>query len=165
METLLGMTIGQLVGRSVGILFVLSLFIEITPIKWDPLSSILKWIGNKMNDDIHKQINSLKDEVGSVNTKVDALEQKVEVFKQDVKKDSDLSKAVSARTHILTFGGEEARGQVHTKDEFDNVMTYMDVYKTYCDEHKDFQNGITVSTCKFINDLYDHNLSTCGFLR
>lgn len=165
METLLGMTIGQLVGRGVGILFVLSLFIEITPIKWNPLSSVLKWIGNKLNADIHNQINSIRIDVGNVNTKVDSLKQDVEKFKQDVKEDSEMTKAVSARTHILVFGGEEARGQCHTKDEFDNVMTYMDVYKKYCDTHPAFQNGITISTCKFINDLYDHNLSTGGFLR
>lgn len=165
METLLGMTIGQLAGRGVGILFVLSLFIEITPVKWSPLSSALKWVGNRLNADINKQINSLKTDVRDVNVKVESLKQDVEQFKKDVKEDSELTKAVSARTHILSFGGEETRGQQHTKDEFDDVMKYMDEYENYCSRHRDFQNGITVSTSKYIRDLYEHNLSTGGFIR
>lgn len=165
MEELYGMTVGEIAGRGIGILFLLSLFIEITPIKWSPLSSILKWLGNKLNADIHNQISVLKSDMSGMNDRIAKLDEKVDVFKRDVADNSEMHKAVEARTHVLTFGGEEARGDLHTKEEFDNVLAYMDEYQRYCDSHPEFPNNRTNSTCAFIKRTYDGYLESNGFLK
>ena len=41
----------------------LSLFIEITPIKWNPLSSLFKWIGGKITGPIEKELTKIHNEI------------------------------------------------------------------------------------------------------
>ena len=45
MEVLMGLTLGQINGRIAGALAALSVFVEITPVKINPISFILRWIG------------------------------------------------------------------------------------------------------------------------
>jgi len=42
---------------------VLSVFIEIVPIKWNPLSSIFKWIGKKITSETTKELKQIKDDL------------------------------------------------------------------------------------------------------
>ena len=44
MDKLMNLTVGQIVGRIAGIIAALSIFIEITPIKVNPISALLKWV-------------------------------------------------------------------------------------------------------------------------
>ena len=58
-ETMKDMTASEIVGDALLLLVGLSAFIEITPIKINPISSILKWIGSRINGEVISKVNKL----------------------------------------------------------------------------------------------------------
>lgn len=146
METLLGLTIGQAIGGIAGIILVLSIFIEVTPIKFNPLSALLKWIGKKVNGDVISKVDNLE-------TKIDS-----------VKNEMDETKALACRIRILRFGDEVRVGQLHSQEAWNQVMDDITNYKQYCDEHKDFLNEKAAVTTEIINTNYRECLENNNFL-
>lgn len=171
MEVIKDVPVGVILKQAAGIIAVLSVFIQITPIKFNPLSILLKWIGSMLNEGTMKEISEIKKEINGVNSKVDNLEQKVKEVKEDMTIRLDNADARSeennvcvARARVLRFGGEVIRGINHTKEEFDNILDDMDCYEKYCKEHPDFENNKTVAISKRIKDAYSENLINNGFL-
>lgn len=121
--------------------------VEISPININPWSSILRWIGNKLNGDMMK--------------KVDALSQKV----QTVSDRQEESEAKSARVRILRFGDEIYLGQKHSKEHFDNILADIKTYNDYCRTHPNFENERTKITEAQIKAVYQRCLSEHAFLQ
>lgn len=142
MEVFANLTVGQIFGGIAGIIAVLSIFIEITPVKINPVSSLLRWIGRQMNKELMDKVNTLE-------TKVGALE------KSDV---------IDCRVRILTFADEIRRGVKHSKETFDQVLSDIDSYERYCSEHPDFMNHKTVAAKAKILDVYSECIDNNDFL-
>lgn len=142
MEAFMNLTLGQIVGRIAGVIAALSIFIEITPVKINPISALLRWIGKQTNKE-------LMDKVSTLETKVGALE------KSDV---------VDCRVRILTFADEIRRGARHSKETFDQVLSDIDTYERYCKEHPDFMNNKTVAAKAKILDIYSACMDNNDFL-
>lgn len=80
--------------------------------------------------------------------------------------DIDRHKAIEARNHILRFSDELRNGVHHSEDYFKQIMIDIDTYENYCEEHKDFANGLTVLASEFITEefrkIYTHGGSGDG---
>ena len=142
MEAFMNLTLGQIVGRIAGVIAALSIFIEITPVKINPISALLRWVGKQINKELMDKVNTLE-------TKVGALE------KSDV---------ISCRVRILTFADEIRRGMRHSKETFDQVLSDIDTYERYCTEHPDFMNNKTVAAKAKILDMYSECMDNNDFL-
>ena len=142
----MGLTVGQIIGGSIGIFVILSIFIEITPIKVNPVSSFLKWLGKKINSDVIEKVEKLEKDVSDLNDE----------HQED--------KAITCRVRILRFGDEVRMGQRHSQESFDQVLSDITTYNKYCTEHKDFKNDKTVITSKLIQDNYRERLEKNDFL-
>ena len=142
MEMLMGLTIGQIIGRIAGALAALSVFVEITPVKINPISSVLRWIGKQMTKE-------LIDKMDTIDKKVNALEK---------------ADAVDCRVRILTFADEIRRGVRHSKETFDQSLSDIDVYERYCAEHPDFLNNRTVAAKAKILEAYSKCMDDNDFL-
>lgn len=142
----MGLTVGQMIGGIAGIILVFSIFIEITPIKLNPISTFLKWLGKKIN--------------GDVISKVDDLEKKIDSLEAEFRK----KEAIASRIRIIRFGDEVRTGIRHSQESFDQVLDDISNYKLYCDSHKDFQNEKTVMTTKILLDNYRERLEKNDFL-
>lgn len=142
MDAFMSLTISQLVARIAGIIAVASIFIEITPIKINPVSHILKWIGKQLNKE-------LTDKISQMEKKVDSLE------RADV---------VSCRVRILRFADEIRKGDRHSHEMFDQVLSDIDTYDRYCDCHPDFKNNKTVSARHKILEVYSSCIDNNDFL-
>lgn len=171
MEVIKEMSIGELLKWIAGIVATLSVFIQITPISWNPLSSLLEWIGGRLNEGTMKEVLAIRKEITGINSKVDNLEQKVNEVREDMTSRLDEAearreedKACVARARILRFGGEAIRGINHTKEEFDNVLVDIDNYEKYCAENPKFPNNKTVAITKRIKDMYNDGLVNNSFL-
>lgn len=55
------MSIGEIIAWIVGVAGVLGTFIEVSKIKFNPWSSLFKWIGKKMNAEVMEEIKGLKE--------------------------------------------------------------------------------------------------------
>lgn len=146
METILNMSLGSLVGSGVGILVLLSVFIEITPIKVNPVSGFLKWLGGKINGDVLDEVEALKRELAKMQS---AQEEQV---------------VISSRYRILRFGDEVLHDVRHSKDHFEQILLDISAYNRYCEKHEDFANNITQTTAQIILERYKLCLEENSFI-
>lgn len=142
MYTSMIMTVGQIVARSAEFLAILSIFIEIVPIKINPISCFLGWIGKKMTEELLNKVNALESKVGKLE-------------KSDV---------IDCRVRILQFADELRRSVKHSKETFDQALSDIDSYERYCEDHPDFKNNRTVAARAKILEAYSECIDKNSFL-
>lgn len=153
LNSLADLTIGHIVGSGVGILTILSLFIEFTPIKLNPISSLIAWVGKKANKE-------LLDGFKEFEKKLDVMEASIE----EIRSTTNEQNAITCRVRILHFGDEILHGVKHSKESFDQVLSDIDGYEQYCNEHPDFKNNRTVLTTDKIKETYTECINKSNFL-
>ena len=146
MEEIANMTIGQLLSGTAGFLFLLSLFIEIAPIKINPISKFLKWLGRKINSDVLEKVDELEKEVAKM------------------REENEQQVVVSCRYRILRFGDEVLHEVRHSKDHFEQILLDITAYERYCEDHENFKNNITQTTTEIILERYKKCLENKDFL-
>ena len=153
LNSLADLTIGHIVGSGVGILTILSLFIEFTPIKLNPISSLIAWVGKRANKE-------LLDGFKEFEKKLDAMETSIE----EIRTEANAQNAIECRVRILHFGDEILHGFKHSKESFDQVLADIDGYEQYCVGHPDFKNNKTVLTTSKIKETYTECIDKNSFL-
>ena len=103
--------------------------VEITPIKINPLSWLLKWIGSKVNGEMLKRI--------------DKLEANVDTNEMD-----------RIRWEVLDFANSCRNGRRHTQDEFEHIITLVKKYEARL-EKLGKENGVFEMEYKYIVKLYE----------
>ena len=147
------MTVGQIVGGSVGIFAILSIFVEFAPIKLNPVSAFLKWVGDRTNKDLM--------------TRVVELEKKVDNIAKDQKELDEKTaeqEAINCRIRILRFSDELRRNIRHSQESFDQVISDLDKYERYCAEHPKFKNNKTLAAKERIMSAYNNCMTQDDFL-
>lgn len=89
--------------------FILLSLIQISPIKIDPWTKILKLIGRSLNTEVMERL--------------------------------DLVDAENARYRIIRFADEIRCGQRHSEEHFNQIITDIDKYEAYCDNHPSYKNN------------------------
>ena len=112
--------------------------IDIAPIKLNPW----KWLLSKIGDVITGQIRS------------DLAE---------LKRDFEETKAQDKRWHILTFANGCRNGKLHSKEEWQHVISELAEYEAYT-ERKDITNGVIEEETKFLRELYHERCIKNDFL-
>lgn len=142
MEYLMGLTLAQIFGGVAGIVVILSIFIEITPIKWNPITVFLGWIGKRTNKELFD--------------KMEIFEKKIDVLEEQ--------SIINCRVRILQFADEIRRGELHSQESFNQVLSDIDAYERYCSDHPEFENNRTVRAKERIINVYDACLEKNNFL-
>lgn len=153
MDVLMNATIGHIIGGLAGIFAVLSVFIEISPIKINPISSLLNWIGKRTNKDLTEQFVQLKEDVEDLTEKYEQIE-----------RDNERRDAVECRIRILRFSDELRRGIDHSQESFEQTFDDIDYYEKYCREHPLFENNKTVIANERIKSAYKNCMDKNNFL-
>lgn len=121
----------------IGWLIVLALIgglVEISPIKLNPWSAIKNFF--------------------TANTKILAALENLDARVKNLEINNAEEKAVNARIRILRFGDEILHHINHTKEHYEQTMMDIDLYETYCNEHPDFKNQITIMNIQIIKEQY-----------
>lgn len=126
-------------------LLILSVFVEITPIKISPWSAILKWIGKMVTNNACNKIDGLI-------LKVDDLEKAIDTNEKD-----------RIRWEILDFANSCRNERKHSRDEFQHIVDLNDKYKRLLRKTND-ANGVFDIEFKYIKDLYEEHLAKNDFL-
>lgn len=145
METLANLTVGELLGGAAGIVVLVSVFVEITPIKINPISQFLGWLGKKINGQVLEKVEDL-------GKKLDATEKKIDENEID-----------RIRWEILDFANSCRNGRHHTKDEFDHIIQQNDKYHKILEE-REMTNGQTELAFDYISTIYTHCMEENSFL-
>lgn len=136
-----------------GALVVLLSIIEITPIKINPWSSFVKWLGRAFNADVIKELGAVRATQAETRKRLETH------INTDEKREAD-----HCRARILRFNNELLRDIPHTKEEFIEVLKDIDEYEIYCRDHKDYANGRAVHAINNIGRVYDERLAKHDFL-
>jgi len=134
------------------IVIFLSIFIEIVPIKVNPLSAAFKWIGNITNKDAN-------DTLSVVNTKLEKVSDRINTIESRI----DMIEVNNMRTQILDFANSCMNGRKHTKEEFEHMI---DLHTSYNDiiKEKGIVNGRMDLAYQYISELYVRCLNENSFL-
>lgn len=119
----------------VTILLVLSFFIQIAPIKINPWSSLIKWIGKTLTFNLNQKLKTLEVSLGTLSASIDENE-----------KDR-------IRWEILDFANSCREGRKHTKDQFQHIITLNDKYSNLLKKTGD-KNGVFDAEYDYIQSIY-----------
>lgn len=129
----------------VAVLLTLSVFIQIAPIKINPWSSLIRWIGRTLNGHLEKEINDLKTAI------------------QNINKDIDENEKDRIRWQVLDFASSCRDNRLHTKDEFQHIIALNDKYQKLLARTND-SNGYFDEQYKYIQNIYHKRQEKNDFL-
>ena len=142
---------------SIMIFLVLSL-VEISPIKINPWSMLIKWFAQMLG------IIELKTEIVQVRDRMDELEKKIDNIKISNDEKNQLKEALSARRRILRFNDELLQKVRHSKEMFDDILSDISDYDRYCRAHPDFINQKAVFAEQNVGEAYKKCMEENDFL-
>lgn len=129
----------------VSVLLVLSFFIQIIPIKINPWSSLIKWIGKLIT--------------ASINTRLDEVEKSL----INVQASIDQNQKDRIRWEVLDFANSCREGKHHTKDQFQHIIALNDKYKGLLIKTND-KNGIFDAEYQYIQAIYKERQQKNDFI-
>ena len=154
------MTDTQMVEIAVGIVIFLGTFIRI------PKLELNVWgiIGNEIKQGMLKEIDG---KIDAIDTKVNALSAQIEAVNEHVaavEEKEEENEAVNCRIRILRFGDEILHDVDHSKEHFDQTLSDIDFYETYCKSHPRFENNKAKATIKVILNTYHARFDKHDFI-
>lgn len=142
-------TFSVVIKEIVGILTLLSVFVEIAPIKIKPLTFLIKWVGSALFKETNTEIRSLKEETRS---ELRSLRRELAEHETDQFKKS-----------ILDFSNSCMRGVKHTKEEFDSILEEHTKYESITERNEIPNNKLNLAFA-FIEECYQKHLRNNDFL-
>lgn len=148
------------VGEAISIAVLsLSTVVEVLPIKVNPWSAIVKWLGKTINADVLSVITEVKNELAEV--KKEQQETRRRLDEHIIV--ADERGADEHRARILRFNSELIRNLPQDHESFKNILVDIDYYEKYCDAHKNYENGLAVHAIANINREYAERMQRGDF--
>lgn len=143
------------------VVFLMSIGIEIIPkFKWNPWSSLIKFIGSRFNEKIDKKIEGLNASISSINTKVEQVDKDL---KKHIK-ETEQAVLQDQRRDILDFCNACMNKRRHTKEQFDFVIKECDSYEKYINKNE-IKNGVIEAAIKEVRRIYEKCIQENSFLK
>lgn len=112
--------------------------IQVAPIKVNPWNKLLSWIKSAL--------------IGELETDV-----------KELKKDFENEKVSTKRWNILDFANTCRNGRLHTKEEWQHVISQLKEYEVFIDERQ-IENGVIEEEAKYLRKLYAERNEKNDFL-
>lgn len=136
-----------------GILFIVLTLIQLSPIKIDPWTKLIRWMGRSLNTETLEKINDVSKQ----------QEQTQKTLEAHIAKDEERS-ADMRREQILRFNNELLRDIPHTREDYIEILAAIDSYERYCKEHPAYQNNRAIHAIANIGRVYDERMKKHDFL-
>lgn len=130
---------------AVAVVTFFGIFFEITPIKINPITKILKYCGDKMNEDLRKDITSMKEDVKRIDDKVD---------------ENEIDRI---RYEILSFASSCRNKRKHSRENFLHIIELNTKYHKIIEE-KGLENGQIDIEFELIKNIYKKCSENNSFL-
>jgi len=140
------------------LIFLVLSFIEVSPIKINPWSMLMKWIARLLG------IIDLKTEIIQVRDRMNELEKKIDKMQISNDEKNQLKEALAARRRILRFNDEILQKVRHSKEMFDDILKDITDYDNYCRDHPEFVNKKAVLSEQNVARAYQKCMEENDFL-
>ena len=156
--------IGEWIGRNiVQIVIILSIFIQISPIKINPWSKIFKWIGKIITEETNKKIENLSKKNDQLESSIENINNKLKEETAIIKKNINENEKDRIRWEVLDFANSCRNGRKHTEEEFKHIISLNDKYKELLRLTGD-KNGVFEADYNYVKELYEERLRKNDFL-
>ena len=135
------------------IVFVLSIGVEFTPIKFNPWSAVLGWIGSRLNSRLNAKLTEIDNKVDKLNNDLD--KHIAESFAKEIR---------DTRRDILDFCNACMNGRKHTKEQFEFVIKQCDEYEAYIEKNH-IRNGVVDAAIQEIRRLNQRCIRENSYLK
>lgn len=142
----------------------ISIFLEVTPITFNPLSFLASKIGTAFHHSVDTRIEEydkkLQDKIDKIDQDIDELQkQNKEQFKllQDQSRAIDVAEVNRLKLEILNFGNKLGRQYKFTAEEYRTIMDCYSRYHIIIDKYDDMQNGKIDIEYNTIVEHYEKN--------
>ncbi len=157
------MTIGQIAGWLAGAIGILSVFVEVSKIKINPISGALGWLGKKMtaplSEEIKKNQKETNEKLEQIENKQAELEKKIE----ELSLQEAIDVADSIKTQIFSFYHElQKPGIRHSEAEFNQIIALNEKYEKLVARTKQ-PNGVYEAEFKYIMQVFRQCQETNDF--
>ena len=142
--------IWALAGGGACLIIILFSLIKIKPLEINVWSWLLRKIGKAFQGDMIDTMNSLDSKVDNLESKIDSLDDKMTKHEQKDEENNILSK----RKEILTFADEIYSGVYHSKEHFEEILSFIDDYEDYYETHPLFENNKALIAIELITNTY-----------
>lgn len=153
----------SILGWGLFLLFLLSVFVDISKIKLNPWKRILRSVSKVFNAEI---IASQKELQQKLDITCSTFQQRYsELFAQinKMQDDSLVWQKQTCRRKIIEFADECRRGVRHSQQMFNNIFDDINTYEELCDLTKDPNHVITESVA-YIRETYHYRLAHNDFI-
>lgn len=136
------------------IVAVLMTVIEITPIKVNPWSSFVRWVGRVFNGDVLKKLDTMEKVQQETRKRLD------EHIRVDDERDATMH-----RQRILAFNADLMKGEdCYSHEYFVDILKDIDEYEKFCEAHEDYENSRAVMAIKNIKRVYEKHEKDGDFM-
>lgn len=146
------MTIGAVLGWIVVALGGLGTFVEVSKIKINPWSSLFKWIGKKMNEEVMEEIKCLK------KSDEEICKKQAEIERQQA-----IDTADTIKVEVFSFYNECKRGLKHSEAEFNHIAQQNKKYMAIIEVTKE-PNGVYEAEYEYIMEIFKEAMTKNDFL-
>lgn len=129
-----------------------SLVIQISPIKWNPWTTLLNWVGKMLTKDVMREVAGIKKDLAEVKAEQKRQEQEADENEMD-----------RIRSEVLDFANTCRLKRRHTKEEFDHIFAVNDKYKRLLKKNGR-TNGRFEEAFDYIQTLYRKCMTENDFL-
>lgn len=149
----------------------ISIFIEVIPVKINPISFLFNKIGSAFNHSVDARIEEydqiLQSKIDNINQQIlelrDQNKEQYELLKTQ-SRDIDVAEVNRLKLEILNFGNKLSQQKKFTAEEYRTIMDCYTRYHDIIDKYDDLQNGkIDVEYNTIVNHYSQY--SECGDFR
>ena len=151
-------------------LFFISIFIEFSPIKINPIqwctNMFYKGIVDKLSVKIDEVKNEASEKIEETTNKIGEIKDETNHIKEDLKVFEhriDMIEINDMRTAILTFANSCMKHEKHTHEEFTHIFALCDRYENII-ENSGIVNGQMELSMEYIRNIYKDCLRDGRFL-
>lgn len=137
------MSIGEIIAAISGGIGLLSIFVEFSKIKVNPLSTVLKWIGKKITEDLKEDLKEVKKE-----------QERILKEQETLARQRAIDAADAIKVEIFRFYNECQKRERHSEGEFNHIIQQNKKYEALMKGLKE-PNGVYEMEYKYIMEIYE----------
>lgn len=145
-----------------GSFIVLSMIVEIAPIKINPWTKLVTWISKRLTGDIKDQIDANAkiqlDSYEKLKVDIDGIKNEI----VSLKKSDEQNRAMTSRYRIIR-AADEIRNEIDLSDDhIEQLGEDIDIYDEYCRLHPDYLNHKGQRSKEIVLSYEKHQVKSIG---
>lgn len=116
-------------------LTILSVVVEIAPIKINPWTAIFKYIGGIINRGVYKKLEDIERATQVNSQTIESVRLDVEARFDAYDKQDKEQQAVSMRNEIINFAENLKLGRIYSEKQFEYILDVISKYYIHCEKY------------------------------